>query len=40
MLILYTRKGVAPEVNLRERIYHVRLHQVRIRQDLIVMPLG
>ena len=31
MLVLYTGKGVAPEVNLREHICHIYLCQVQIR---------
>ena len=31
ILAIYTSRNVAPEMNLRVRIYHVRLHQARIR---------
>ena len=41
MLAIYTGKGVAPELNLRERIYHIQLHQVRIRlTSLALKPIG
>ena len=41
MLAIYTGRGVAPEVNLRERIYHVCLCQVRIRlPTLALKPRG